>query len=596
MCERYQLAMTESFGRSLAVLPSKSQELIWRRLPELRDDPHPDGTESKRRVECYDDVYRWRVGKYRVFYRIGADCLVTLLAIEHRKDAYRQDTLPVSPGFVVVEPDDEDLAPRERSERSEDDSPPEPSARPLQRPFTRPELERLGIPPEYHEALLACTTEEELLEIAERLPNERLTQRVLDLACGVPLDELLDAPTYRFDETASVQDLLAGRAWLELVLDSSQREVLRTIAENEGPFVVTGAAGTGKTLVAVRALEEFARKLEGSEPDAQFLFVTYTRTLVEFSRALMRTSLSPPVRLRTKVETLDGLVRELCNDIPSESILRDDQARSWLQSARNQAFARPLSPDPQRDQRLAASLRGITDDYLLSEITEVIVGRGLTRLDEYLNADRSGRRRPLQRVQREAIWVLYETLTDLLRAENLFLAQELRQLALDRVLSDPELRRYHAVVVDEVQDLSLVALRLLRALCLDPRRLLFAGDEQQSIYLRCFGWQRVVQDLGAGDASDRHPPDQVVRLVLRTNHRCAPEIAAAVRAYRDALPDSAVSAERSVDRKRGGGSRPVVLALARWETWKTVLPEELNRLRREQRLPWDRCAVLVPRN
>ncbi len=597
MCERYTLAMTETFGRSLAALSTKNQELIWRRLPELRANPHPDGSDHKRRLERYDDVYRWRVGKYRVFYRIGTDCIVTLLGIEHRKDAYRQDVLPLDdPVVVLVEPDDEDLAAQERSEPVESDVTAQPLSRLLPRPFTRPELERLGIPSTFHEALIACTTEDELLQIAERIPDELLSQRVLDLACGVRLDDLLDEPTYLFDETATVQDVLTGRSRLELLLDASQRAVLRAIAEQEGPFIVTGAAGTGKTLVAIRAIEEFARKLGESDPDARFLFVTFTRTLADFARTLIRTSLPPQVRVRTEVKTLDALVRELCVDVPPESIVRDDQARSWLQSARSRAFDRPLSPDPQRDRRLAASLRGITHDYLLSEITEVIIGRGLTSLEEYLSADRTGRRRPLQRVQREAIWVLYETLTDLLRAEGLYLSEELRHLALDRVRSDPEVRRYHAVIVDEVQDLSPVAIRLLQSLCLDPRLFLLTGDEQQSIYLRCFNWQRIVQELEKSDGSSSDASHQVVPLTVRTNHRCPPEIAAAVRAYRDALPDSDGPAAQPVDRKRGGGPRPLVLALARWEAWKMVLPEELHRLRQKQRLPWDHCAVLVPRN
>lgn len=595
MCDHYRLAMTESFGRSLAGLPRKIQELIWRRLPELRADPHPDGSNNKMRLEQYPDVYRWRVNEYRVFYRIDPECLVILLSIEHRKDAYRQDALPLGKGYIIIrEPHDEDLALHQAAPAPENESLAEPPERPLQRPFTKPELERLGVPPEFHDALLACRTEDELLEIAERLPDERLTRRVLDLACGVELDELLDEAIYSFDESRPVQDLLTGRARLELVFDDSQREVLQAIATQEGPFVITGAAGTGKTLVAIRALEEFACKID--DADARFLFVTYTRTLAEFARQMIRSSLSPQTRFRTEVKTLDALVTELCPDIPQGNVLRDLQARPWVQTARVQAFERPLSPDPQRDRQLAGSLRRITPEYLLDEITEVIIGRGLTCLDEYLVADRTGRRLPLQRIQREAIWVLYETLTDRLRAENLFLHEELRQLALDRIRNDPEIRRYHVVVVDEVQDLSPVAVRLLQALCLDPGRFVLVGDEAQSIYLRCFGWQLIVQELERRDALDVRARRQVVRLSLRTSHRCPPEIAAAVRAYRNAVPDTTTRTEPPLDRKRSGRHRPLVLTLARWETWQTVLPEELRRLRQEQRLPWDHCAVLVPRN
>jgi len=106
MNQRYELAITTTFGRMLAALPSKAQEQVWRKLPELQADPHPDGTERKQRMENFDDVYRWRVGKYRVFYRI-ANCRVILMAIEHRRDAYRHDTLPNDDQMILIEPDDQ---------------------------------------------------------------------------------------------------------------------------------------------------------------------------------------------------------------------------------------------------------------------------------------------------------------------------------------------------------------------------------------------------------------------------------------------------------------------------------------------------------
>jgi len=595
MCERYRIAMTQSFGRSLSALANKNQDLIWRRLPELQANPHPDGSQHKLRLEQFDDVYRWRVGKYRVFYRLGPDCLVTLLGIEHRKDAYRQDALPLEHGLtVLIEPDEEDdLSAPAQPEADEPvgEAPPGQPSRPLPRLLTEQELKRIGVPPQFHQRLLACTTEDELLQIAEQLPDERLTNRVLDLACGRDLEDLLDDPAYVIDETASVQDILAGRARVELALDSSQREVLRTIAEQDGPFIITGAAGTGKTLVAVRALEEIARRLQAEGvTDFRFLFVTYTRTLAEFVQTLKRSALSPAVRLATKVCTLDRLVHELCPDIPLDTIVRTHQAQKlFVEQARKNAFERLLSPDAQRDRRLAASIKGITGDYLFQEITEVIIGRGLTSLDAYLEADRSGRRRPLNRTQREAIWALYEALTDILRAEGLFLHEELRQLALDQVQNDPEIQRYHAVVVDEVQDLTPVAVRLLHALCQDPRYLVLAGDEHQTIHLRTFSWRSIEQAISPCDGT-------VKRLALQMNHRCPPEIAAAVRAYRHALPDGGGRTAPPSDRKRAGRARPTVLALARWERWRQVLPDELLRLRQAHRLPWDHCAVLAPRN
>ena len=54
----------------------------------LATDPYPRGT---RKLLGYDDVFRIRIGQYRVLYSVSeATVIVVVLKIGHRRDVYRR--------------------------------------------------------------------------------------------------------------------------------------------------------------------------------------------------------------------------------------------------------------------------------------------------------------------------------------------------------------------------------------------------------------------------------------------------------------------------------------------------------------------------
>ena len=53
----------------------------------LGEEPHPPGS---RKLTGYDDVFRVRVGVYRIIYSVsGRRLVIIMLKIGHRKDIYR---------------------------------------------------------------------------------------------------------------------------------------------------------------------------------------------------------------------------------------------------------------------------------------------------------------------------------------------------------------------------------------------------------------------------------------------------------------------------------------------------------------------------
>jgi len=63
-----------------------SQNIV-KHLVELINNPRPNGC---KKLSGYEDIYRIRVGIYRIVYRIEDDVLyIEVIKIAHRKDVYQ---------------------------------------------------------------------------------------------------------------------------------------------------------------------------------------------------------------------------------------------------------------------------------------------------------------------------------------------------------------------------------------------------------------------------------------------------------------------------------------------------------------------------
>ncbi|SNQ48015.1 DNA helicase [Frankia canadensis] len=276
-----------------------------------------------------------------------------------------------------------------------------------------------------------------------------------------------------------------------------------------GPARIAGAAGTGKTVVALHRAAHLARRDGGP-----VLLVTCAGTLPRVLDAGLRRLAGPHVAARVETTSLPGWATGFLRGRDRAVALDPRRARAALRTA----WARTGR---------ASVLAALCDDprYWSDEIEHVIKGRGVTSYEQYTRLHRHGRRAVLRTRQREAVWRLYEDYERLLAAGGIADRPDLIAAALDEVRRLPPGTDYTAVIVDEAQDLSLVGLRLLHALVGDrPDGLLLVGDGQQSVFPGAFP-----------------PQDAGVRLrgrteVLRVNHRGSRPIAAAARALVDGDP------------------------------------------------------------
>ena len=250
--------------------------------------------------------------------------------------------------------------------------------------------------------------------------------------------------------------------WMAFLHPEQARLVRRSFS---GPSRIRGAAGTGKTVVALHRAAHLARTTGGP-----VLVTSLVRTLPNVLESLLR-RLAPDVADRVEFRSVHGFAAELLAqrgthlDVDAEAASRlfDELWRTHGQTG-------PLGAiDP------AAR-------YWYEEVSAVLKGRGLTRFEQYAHLPRHGRRRALTTAQRAAVWELYVAYELALRERDLADWQDVI-LEAEASLREEPLDRYRAVVVDEAQDLSAMMIRMLHALVGDaPDGLTLVGDAQQAIH------------------------------------------------------------------------------------------------------------------
>jgi mRNA interferase RelE/StbE len=83
----YRIDVSATAERQIRKLPRAEQLRVLRAIVALSTDPRPPGC---RKLSAHDDVFRIRVGRYRVLYAVEDRRLVIiLLKVGDRKDVYR---------------------------------------------------------------------------------------------------------------------------------------------------------------------------------------------------------------------------------------------------------------------------------------------------------------------------------------------------------------------------------------------------------------------------------------------------------------------------------------------------------------------------
>ncbi len=489
----WALSFTNTFFSETLNLPQAVQKKVEKILKVLQQDPISAHGDAKKLKGYTNNVYRVRLGDYRLFYSFGQGW-VKLLSIRKRDERTYEFEIPTSDN--PLSPPDETLLEPERIPSS----PPAPElpsisptsaqdTTPLPFALTEKRLKQWQIPSEHWSEILSIQNAEALLELP--LPDQYL-QRIIDNLYPRPIDEIIAQPDYILKTPSDLDRFVKGDLTAFLLKLDPEQDKLKDFGK-QGPVLVKGGPGTGKSTLALYRVQKLLELGYTS-----ILFTTYTKALVTYSEQLLSQLLEQPLdQAGIKVATVDALTYGYyAKTYGKPQFSTDQQALALLQTAltQTQIPAKNIFDCQVRRQ----SLERLGIPYLFQEIQTVIEDWGLSSLSDYLAHDRRGRGIPLKASLREALWSIYQTWTELMEQSGITTWPQLRCKALATLQQERQQQidsPYQAVVIDEAQDLSPVALRFLLTLVPNLEGVYLTADASQSLYQRGFSWKQIRSDL-----------------------------------------------------------------------------------------------------
>lgn len=308
-------------------------------------------------------------------------------------------------------------------------------------------------------------------EVIKELDLVKKSVNVDDVAKAV---EENDASQSQFAFASTEEELneirKAALAQWRIFLHPSQRKIVRKNVN--GPMKVLGGAGTGKTVVAMHRAK-FLLEHVFVKPSDRILFTTFTRNLCDDIEMLLKSICSDELMRRIDVVNLDkwaiDYVRSLEIDV---NPITDEKLRFDLM------------------EKAMLEVDGADDwkpGFFLRERSQVILPNGVESLPAYLKVSRAGQGVRLSAVQKRTVWQVLEAYRNILVRERLMDFDEIAILAANQIRGN-QCAPYASVIVDEAQDFSAPALRLVAAISGNtkedpkPNSLMIVGDAHQRIY------------------------------------------------------------------------------------------------------------------
>ena len=330
------------------------------------------------------------------------------------------------------------------------------------------------LPVEAYEGLFlvaAGDTVEQVLTSRETKVNQKINTE--DFVAALEKPESLSRFVVVQDDQAMQAIMNAPLAQWRIFLHPTQHKL--AMGDRSGPVRVLGGAGTGKTVLAMHRAKWLAehRTLDGQK----VLVTTFTKNLALDIEDNLKSMCNKETMAKIEVRNLDAWVHAYMRSNKLEH--RIVYGRS--SDAAAQAWQAALAT---KDGAL-----GLMDDFYEQELEQVVLAQGLTTLDEYRTARRTGRGVVLSRSKRDSVWPVFEEYRGQLASRKLKEVDDAYREVAAFMTKEQEAGKkmpaYSAVVVDETQDLGPQALKLLRAIMPAGNNDLFlVGDGHQRIYAR----------------------------------------------------------------------------------------------------------------
>lgn len=495
-----KLAIAASFLDAFSRLPKsiqgKTTSLIdkFKRdptSPSLNYEPIKQAKDNRLKSVRVDQTYR------AILLKPEQDNVYLILWVDHHDRAYDWATRhvcqvnPVSGALQVVDVEEASALETELASRYQQE---EIKGRFHQ--LRDRHLLRLGVPEALLGAVRAVVTDEEVEQLLPKLPTEA-ADAIFMLAAGYTLEETFNEQHKTQEETVDPDNLLKAienedsRQRFRIIEDDAElQEMLaaplqkwrvflhpsqRRLVERDwnGPVRVLGGAGTGKTVAAMHRAKWLAENRFTDSYD-RILFLTFSRNLATDIKNGLKLICSSETMKRIRVENLD---QWMLNFLKSEGMPQEiiyDPRR--LDDLWEQAYT--VAPDSP----------SLSLSFYKEEWSQVIKKHQINTVKGYLKVSRTGRGTRLNRLQRSAIWPVFEEFSSLMKERGWKERDDGMRDAYHLIMNKSgEVLPFKSIIVDEAQDLGEPDFTLIKSIVSRQTQgndLFIVGDPHQRIYGR----------------------------------------------------------------------------------------------------------------
>jgi len=488
MNEKPLVAISIDFFDAFARLPKQQQGKVTTFMNKFRMDPTAPGINFEKinggvdKSICsvrIDDTYRGIVVKR------PEDGVYMLLWVDHHDEAYdwakrKKCVVNKTTGSVqVFEVQSETVT---------------ESVESLFKNVSDETLIKIGLPEEQLQLIRQVSDLDGLYEMKSIVPAEAY-EGLEWLGNGFPESEVLellaaDENPENVDETDFVTALqndnsrksfyvVSDDEELEKIMDEplekwriflhpTQRKIVNK--KYNGPARVLGTAGTGKTVVAMHRAKKLASEISDGQ---KILFTTFTRNLADDIRDNLQKICTKTEMQKIEIINLDAWVSNYLHvqGYEYKIVYEDDLEKVW-------------------DEAITIAGAGLDfpREFYIDEWTKVLEAQEAFTKEKYIKAPRIGRGTRLDRKKKLEVWDVFEEYQNIMN-EKLWrdteqAMYECRTMIEDKIKDGDDAGRYAAVIVDEGQDLSQSAYRLLRSLVGEEHEndMFIVGDAHQRIY------------------------------------------------------------------------------------------------------------------
>lgn len=486
MTENIKVAISSDFLTAFAKLPRQVQGKVTEFVNKFRNNPMSPGLNYEKLNSGSDKkIYSVRIDDtYRgIVVRQPESGVYLLLWIDHHDEAYRwaaRKRCEVNPQTGAIQVFDMQTV-------AEKTSTPEKVS--LFVKITDEELLKLGVPKAQLEYVRSFDDKESFYKAESTFPHDAY-EYLSWLVEGFEVNEVLELAAEEYASPSSSEDLAAALdapvTLKSFVVVEGEEELRRIMAEPlkkwrvflhptqrkivkkdfSGSARVLGGAGTGKTVVAMHRAKYLASRCEGQQ---RVLMTTFTANLAADIRENLRKICSLEELRRIEVIHLDAWVNQF---------LRESGFSAQI------GYADVIEPLWEKAVLLANTDLPYDVSFYEEEWNRVVIAQESLTLEKYVKATRNGRGTRLDRKKRIQVWKVFECYQNLMKENRVRDINTAMYESTRLLLTTGKSTRYANIIIDEGQDFSDNAYRLIRAMAGEehPNDIFVVGDSHQRIY------------------------------------------------------------------------------------------------------------------